>query len=132
MAVKLKAPIKGATWETVEVAPGDTLELLIDRPTFADVMEDAEVLSGFAERRMKKLILNWRGVQGEDGKEVPYTWETFQVMCMAYPALLGLAMVLVRSRYDRLGADESKNSEPRSEGSSSAAASTETPPSVAG
>jgi len=117
-------------WKEIELAPGETIEIAIKRPTLDEqlsVLEDSVGLPVQAFQ-MRSRIVDWRGVQDTAGQPVKFSWEMLGALCASYPNAIWDLLIAVRE-LDTPGGDDEKNSEPPpAAGGTEAAASTSDSP----
>jgi len=107
-----KTPPEAMRWEKIELGPlagNGEFEVRLKRPTWDDLMADADRYGDQTEFRLKTCVLDWRGVQGEDGVDVPFSWMAFQALCFAYPQVMIQVYDKVHFAYVGLTEDQQKN-----------------------
>jgi hypothetical protein len=111
-------------WFTVELESRGAIEIRLKRPTFEDLMHDAEMNHGYVAMRVKALVLDWRGVNSDQDppQPVPYSWDMFKAVSQLHPKLF--RDVAVEASKAFLGLDEGneKNSDTPPVASSTVAA----------
>jgi hypothetical protein len=112
--VKLPKKDDSTKWETIEIGNGDTFEVCLKKPKFKHVMADSELPSDYTEERIKACVVDWRGVETEEGKPVSFSLAGLDQMCSAYPYAGRLIISKLQKLYLGLEAEERKNSEPLS------------------
>lgn len=112
--VKLPKKDNSTRWETIDIGNGETFEICLKKPTFKHVMADSELPSDYTAERIKVCVVDWRGVETEDGKPVSFSIAGLDQMCSAYPFVGRRIIQKVQGLFLGLEAEERKNSEPLS------------------
>lgn len=113
-------------WHSIDLAETGTFEVLLRPPTFADVVVDSELGPGFTAYRLKACVRGWRCVQDEHGREIPFTFEGFENLCLRHPRIIYQLGRPLNAFYLGMTEDSRKNSSaPPDEPSRPAAAATE-------
>ncbi len=97
-------------WKTVETGTGDTFEICLKKPSVADIMRDFEVIENYTPLRIKASVVDWRGVETEDGKPVSFSEAGLAAMITAYPQAGMRIMRMVANLFLGLSGDDLKNS----------------------
>lgn len=90
----LKVPAKqdSKSWVDVSINLEDgrdeTFQLLLARPTFEDLLADQESFTGYVWQRVKRCVLDWKGIMDENSNPIPFSLENFQAVCVALPLFL--------------------------------------------
>lgn len=99
-------------WKEIELAPGETIEIAIKRPTLDEQLSTLEDSVGHTVQSflLRSRIVDWRGVQDTAGQPVVFSWEMLGAMCNSYPHALWDLLAAVRELATP-GVDDEKNSE---------------------
>lgn len=102
-------------WVKISVEGVGDFEVLLKRPTFADLMADADRFTDVTESRLKTCVLNWSGVtlpgsDGQDSTPATYSWDLFQAVCTVYPQIAISIYAHVYNLYAGLSESEEKKS----------------------
>lgn len=99
-------------WRKIELAPGESIEIAIKRPTLDEQLSCLEESVGHTVQsfQLRSRIVDWRGVQDRAGQPVKYSWEMLGALCASYPNSLWDVLLAVREVNTPRGDDE-KNSE---------------------
>ncbi len=102
-------------WEKIDIGNGETFEVCLKKPTFGDVMIDSELPANYTKNRIETCVVDWRGVEGDDGKTVSFSLAGLDQICSAYPRVGTKIINIVSKMYLGLDGEELKNSNPPSE-----------------
>jgi hypothetical protein len=92
-------------WVTVNLG-NDSMEVEVRSPTYKELVED---VFGGTEARLKRCIVNWRGVNDPEGNEVPFSWPNVERLASAFPAFVTAMVVAVDQVYFGEPGERSKN-----------------------
>ena len=103
--------IKGFEPEWIEIeCNGDTLELLVRRPTHQELSEEMELAREGSVRRRTALIQDWKGVVAEDGAEVPFSDKSFAALAESVPLMFAEIVNEMDNVFYGLREEAAKNS----------------------
>lgn len=122
MGLTLKKVGDNPTWHKIEL-DGGSFEVQLGRPTHEALFDAYMSRSGGSEAlvRVESVVRDWRGVDGEDGKPLPYSYEKLCELVVAYPAIVHQLTGLVYAKSAGLTEEQEKNSVSPPEDSSCAA-----------
>lgn len=103
-------------WRTIDLKERGSLELLLRKPSWERICEDARQEAGYREKRLRSAIIDWRGIE-INGEVADFSWDNFVSVCEQVPIIFHHACALVSDLYYSLGEDAEKNSEEASSGS---------------
>lgn len=95
--------------KTVDLGESGSFEVLLKKPTWEEFSRDAERPAGYASERLRACVIDWKNIQ-LDGQETPFSWENFQRLCEAVPAVFQIVSMQVSELYFSFGSDDQKNS----------------------
>lgn len=82
-------------WKTLDLGDGAAIEVLMRRPTAAEIIAGYGSRDEYAVHRVRVTVADWRGVDDESGKPVPFSLEALERLIeqfyMAGPRLIRLA-----------------------------------------
>lgn len=95
-------------WKEIELAPGESIEIAIKRPTLDEQLSTLEESVGHTVQsfQLRSRIVDWRGVQDPAGKPVVFSWEMLGALCASYPNALWDLLLAVRELSTPRGDDE--------------------------
>ncbi|MDB5338402.1 MAG: hypothetical protein JWN70_4021 [Planctomycetaceae bacterium] len=99
-------------WRKIELAPGESIEIAIKRPTLDEQLSSLEESVGHTVQsfQLRSRIVDWRDVQDPAGQPVKFSWEMLGALCATYPNAIWDLLAAVRDSTTP-GADDEKNSE---------------------
>ena len=97
MITFISQALVGPVWKQIDLGDGGTFEIAVRRPTLADqlaVLNDSkgEPVEVFL---LRARIVDWRGVNDEAGRPVPYTFDTLGRLSVSYPDLIWDILIAV-------------------------------------
>ena len=111
MAVKLAKDLNRSKWVAIKVPEfGIDFELELRPPTYQELMDDLMAVGGDKMALEIEIVTNWRGVEDESGKPVPFSGENLMKLLEAYPGLALHVMSYVTVEFSRLDGQAEKNS----------------------
>lgn len=111
MITLIPSTFTGPIWATVDFGDGASIELGLRRPNLGEQIIALEESDSSREYHLRAYISDWRGVNDEHGKPVPYTWESLNQLCTGYPsAIWGILDAIREVRFPDVETT-SKNSE---------------------
>lgn len=98
-------------WRKIEIAPGESIEIAIKRPTLDEQLSSLEESVGHTVQsfQLRSRIVDWRDVQDPTGQPVKFSWEMLGALCATYPNVIWDLLAAVRDS-STPGADDEKNS----------------------
>ena len=120
MAVKLKT-VKPSRWRTLALPEGESLDVLVKLPTWGDKLtahgfnvfgtddDEPQLMGRLAEHRIKTTITDWRGVQDDAGKDVPFSFASLAGLCEQSTSLFYQLLNVATDAYVGLTEDSAKN-----------------------
>lgn len=122
MAVLTKGQASSG-WRKIELESGESFEVYVTRPSYAQRMQlhgmdmatlqvpNPDIEVQIAEHRLKACITNWRGVNDDHGKPVPFDWDAVGRFVEQAPELFGILVRFSREAFRGVTEDRLKNSE---------------------
>ena len=95
---ELTAPV----WRTIDLGDGASIEIAVKRPTLAEQLSALEDTRGESVQafQLRSRIIDWRGVNDEAGKPVPYSWGNLSQLGLTYPNAIWDILIAVREAID--------------------------------
>lgn len=113
MPVKfIAATLTDPQWFPVELGPDASIEIAFARPTLEDQLKAVNDASGTSYQgyALSAAIKDWRGVEDENGRPVPYSWSALSQLCTAYPDAAFELLAALRKSTQGVTETERKNS----------------------
>ena len=108
-------PETAERWETIDLGDAGCFEVCFKKPRWGDLCSEFDgEQSGYVERRLRAVIVNWRGVNADAGTPVPFSWSAFQSLCEQSPSVFHRLTTLAGRLFFGLEDLARKNSEPPS------------------
>lgn len=115
MSVKLpqEKPV-GSKWVEIRLGGGQCLQLLVNRPTFAQQVACLSAVSSaeYYQQRISASITDWREVEDNGGQTIPFSLESLWALCGIYPQALARINEAVTDVWVTYPGDLAKNSPP--------------------
>lgn len=73
-------------WVSIDLGPAGSIEVHLLRPTWQQLMQDAEMIAGFVGMRIRNSVCDWRGVTDENDQPIPFSLAALETVCILYPA----------------------------------------------
>lgn len=111
MTVRLPASQFPPQWHTIDLGEGQSLELLVSRPSFEAQIDrfSSQTTDEFHRSRLNGAVRNWRGVTDDAGEAVPYSFDSLLLLIEAYPQALPAIYRLALDVWTTLPEDLEKN-----------------------
>lgn len=96
---ELTAPV----WRTIDLGDGASIEIAVKRPTLAEQLNALEDVRGESVQafQLRSRIIDWRGVNDEAGKPVPYSWANLSQLSLTFPNAIWDILIAVREAIDQ-------------------------------
>lgn len=85
--MKINLAFKPATVERDLVGEFGSLTLLLRQPTYQEVIAETGTAGAERIRAVLAVVDSWRGVFDQNGREVEFSRERFELACVQYPQL---------------------------------------------
>lgn len=118
MSVVLGKKNLGSRFVEISLGKGGQFELEMRTPSYDELIADAQQdADECLAARLDALVIGWRGVDGEDGKPIPFSQDAFRSLCREFPQVIFAAGAAANLYFNGITDDQKKTSSVPPEGS---------------
>ncbi len=95
-------------WVSVEVGSGQSFDILVRRPSFAQQTESL-TSANRAAYHIESAVVSWRGVKDAGGAEIPFCTEKLKMLCERFPPAFLAILRVANDAFYGMSEEQEKN-----------------------